>query len=153
MANPKQATQDAFPQVILCADAAETRRAAATLGEILRQPGKRVISLDGPLGVGKTEFVKGLAEALGCGGPVTSPTFSIAHEYPGREGALYHFDFYRLGNPDELETCGFFECVGQGTVVVEWGEKFRDFLPAGTLWIRMEILSDGMTRRIERAGS
>jgi tRNA threonylcarbamoyladenosine biosynthesis protein TsaE len=114
----------------------ETQKIAAEIA--MRCQSGAVIALTGDLGVGKTEFVKGLAAALGCDGPVTSPTFAIAHEYPGLHVPLYHFDFYRMEDESEFVTCGFEECVGEGVVVAEWAEKFKDRLPANTVWILIE---------------
>lgn len=98
-----------------------------------------VVALEGPLGAGKTEFVKGLAGALGCPDPVTSPTFAVAHEYPGGRLPVFHFDFYRLESEEEVVTCGFDDCVGNGVVVVEWASRFAGRLPAGTVWITIRI--------------
>lgn len=96
-----------------------------------------VLALRGELGAGKTEFVKGLAGAMGCRGPVTSPTFAIAHEYSGGRLPIFHFDFYRMEDEAEFETCGFEESLGNGIVVAEWADKFSHRLPPGTIWIEL----------------
>lgn len=121
----------------LCPEAASTRGLAVRLARGL--PGAVVVALDGPLGSGKTEFVKGLAEGLECTDIPTSPTFAVAHEYGGGRLPLFHFDFYRLENEAEVETSGFEECLGSGVVAVEWAEKFPAWLPSGTIRVRMEF--------------
>ncbi len=81
--------------------------------------GKEVICLKGPLGSGKTTFVRGIARGMGIteGHQVRSPTFTIVNEYPTKKGKLIHVDLYRVPDFD------WSEFVGEGVVVVEWGEK------------------------------
>jgi tRNA threonylcarbamoyladenosine biosynthesis protein TsaE len=94
------------------------------------------LALCGDLGAGKTHFVKGLAAGLGCPAPVTSPTFSILHEYAGGRLPVFHFDFYRLASPGEVLGVGWDEYLDAGgVVVVEWAEKFPLLLPAETRWL------------------
>jgi len=117
------------------------------LGATLR--GGEVLALDGELGAGKTQFVKGLAAGLGCPDDVTSPTFTLLHEY--REGRLplFHFDFYRLAKEDDVLEVGLDDYLGAGGVVaIEWAEKFPALLPAGARWFRFES-GDATTRIIE----
>ena len=88
-----------------------------------------VILLKGDLGAGKTEFVKGLAEGLAAAEPVTSPTFTLMNVYEGFL-TIYHFDLYRLEQPEELEGIGFDEFVGgNGVAVVEWPDRFPSEMP------------------------
>jgi tRNA threonylcarbamoyladenosine biosynthesis protein TsaE len=108
-----------------------TRALARTLAGRLR--GGEVIALDGPLGAGKTTFVRGLAEGLGVdAGEVSSPTFVLCHEYgadlPLR---LIHVDAYRLSDPEELETFGFDELLAapDAVTVVEWASRIEAALP------------------------
>ena len=89
-----------------------------------------VWALVGDLGAGKTHFVQGIAAGLDAPGPVTSPTFTLVHEYPGGRLPLYHFDFYRLRTADELLALGWEEYAdGDGLTVVEWADKFPELLP------------------------
>ncbi len=117
----------------------ETRRLGACLGERLA-PGD-VIALQGELGSGKTEFVHGLAQGLGVPSPapVASPSFALAHEYPGRL-ALAHLDLYRLENlsPEMLPDLEEY-LYGQGVAVVEWAERAETLLPPDHLEVRLAI--------------
>ena len=127
--------------VHFCGDAQDTRMLGWRLGEAAF-PGL-VVALDGPLGAGKTEFVKGLAEGLGCADAASSPTFAIAHQYPGGRFPLHHFDFYRIESEEELLTCGFEELSDDGVVAVEWAVRFSARLPRGAVWVRIEIPPSG----------
>ena len=110
-----------------------------------------VLALDGDLGAGKTHFVKGIAAGLGCDGDVTSPTFTLVHEYAGGRLPLFHFDFYRLESEDETLRIGLDDYLGAGGVlVIEWAGKFPALLPAGTRWFRLRA-GDGDVRVIEES--
>jgi len=99
-----------------------------------------VLALCGGLGAGKTHFAKGLADGLACVGNVTSPTFTLAHEYTGGRLPLFHLDFYRMDSEDEVLRIGWDEYLDvEGVVVVEWPDKFPHLLPAGTLWIDFKV--------------
>jgi tRNA threonylcarbamoyladenosine biosynthesis protein TsaE len=106
---------------------AETEEIARELTSVLR-PGD-VVALYGPLGAGKTAFVRGLALGLGCQRPVRSPTFSLINEYPG-DTPLYHIDFYRLENPAEINDLGWTDYLNSdGIVAIEWADRVKDQLP------------------------
>ena len=127
----------------------DTRSAAAALGEILRVEAKEgaVVALVGPLGAGKTEFVRGLAEGAGADPAlVTSPTFVIASEYPVRESTLRvaHVDCYRLESEAELEAAGFLDLlVPEVIVAVEWADRFAAALPADHLEVQIARMRGG----------
>lgn len=91
-------------------------------------PAPKLIVLRGELGAGKTTLVKGIAAALGAAdaSEVTSPTFTLVHEYAGTKVRLYHLDLYRLETERELMTLGLDEMADEpdALVLVEWGEKF-----------------------------
>ncbi len=108
-----------------------------------------VVALSGPLGAGKTHFVKGIATGLGYQpDDVTSPTFGIVQEHRGRRLTLYHFDAYRIKDPEELEEIGFHEYLEQDAVcILEWPERIPDLLPARTMRISIEIENEGAARR------
>lgn len=97
-----------------------------TVSELLRPP--KLILLRGDLGAGKTTLVKGIAEALGAADleTVTSPTFTLLHEYKGHKVRIFHLDLYRLETEAELEGIGLWEIADAGDVLilVEWGERF-----------------------------
>jgi len=106
-------------------DEKATGRLAARLAEAL--PPGAVIVLRGPLGAGKTAFVRHLARALGFSGRVTSPTYTLMHVYPTPEGPLLHADLYRLEDPGMAEELGLFEEAEDSRMVaVEWGRP-EDF--------------------------
>ncbi len=108
-----------------------------------------VLALSGELGAGKTHFVKGVAAALGTNAAVTSPTFTLIHEYPGGRLPVYHFDFYRLEDEDEALKIGLDEYLdGDGVCVIEWADKFPGLLPPHTRWFRFTHCPDG-ARAIE----
>jgi tRNA threonylcarbamoyladenosine biosynthesis protein TsaE len=126
---------------------ASTAEAMEALGEEAGKAARAgaVFALVGDLGAGKTHWTKGLARGLGHAGEVTSPTFSLAHEY--RDGRLpaFHFDFYRIATPDELLAMGWDEYLDQhGVVIAEWAGKFPELLPADSIWLEFRVLSDGI---------
>lgn len=101
-----------------------------------------VIAMSGDLGTGKTTLTKAIAEGLGVTELVTSPTFTIVHEYQGRL-PLYHFDVYRVHDPEELYELGYEEYFfGQGVSVVEWADLIPDLIPAQALTIAIEYSPD-----------
>jgi tRNA threonylcarbamoyladenosine biosynthesis protein TsaE len=100
-----------------------------TMTELLVAP--KLVVLRGELGIGKTLLVKGMAEALGANpDEVTSPTFTLVHEYRGRSTRLIHLDLYRLETERELEGIGLWEMVEapDALVMVEWGDKFASVM-------------------------
>jgi tRNA threonylcarbamoyladenosine biosynthesis protein TsaE len=120
---------------------AETFAFAEQIAATLR-PGD-VLALCGDLGAGKTHFVKGLAAGLGVASSVTSPTFTLIHEYPGGRLPLYHLDFYRLDTDDDALRIGFEEYLDAGGVLaIEWADKFPDLLPANTRWLDFRVEGD-----------
>jgi tRNA threonylcarbamoyladenosine biosynthesis protein TsaE len=112
-----------------------------------------VLGLVGGLGAGKTHFSKGLAAGLGFAGPVTSPTFSLVHEYRGGKLPVFHFDFYRLDSEAALLGIGWDEFLDQGGVVIaEWADLYPELLPAETRWLHFEIEADGSRKVTEAEG-
>jgi tRNA threonylcarbamoyladenosine biosynthesis protein TsaE len=121
--------------------------AALALADCIPESGL-ILALMGPLGAGKTVFVKGLAEGLGVDpARVTSPTFVIANEYPAPGRLLAHVDLYRIESARELEATGFLDYLEPGAVVaVEWADRFPDALPADRLELRL-LRQTGQTGR------
>ncbi|MFC7337408.1 tRNA (adenosine(37)-N6)-threonylcarbamoyltransferase complex ATPase subunit type 1 TsaE [Haloferula chungangensis] len=108
-----------------------------------------VLGLVGGLGAGKTHFSKGLASGLGFSGSVTSPTFSLVHEYRGGRLPVFHFDFYRLDSAEALLGIGWDEFLDDGGVVIaEWADLYPELMPEETRWLRFEVRPDG-SRGIE----
>jgi tRNA threonylcarbamoyladenosine biosynthesis protein TsaE len=104
--------------------------------------GGDILALSGDLGAGKTHFVKGLVAGLGSSMVVTSPTFTLIHEYRGGRLPLYHFDFYRLENEAAVDRLGLEEYFfARGISVVEWADRFPDVIPSGAEWICFEMRS------------
>ena len=89
-----------------------------------------VFTLNGDLGVGKTVFAQGFAEGLGITGAVNSPTFTILQVYEEGRLPLYHFDVYRIEDPEEMYEVGFDDYLyGQGVCLIEWAEMVAEMLP------------------------
>jgi tRNA threonylcarbamoyladenosine biosynthesis protein TsaE len=112
------------------------------LGERLARdlPTRQVVLLIGQLGAGKTTLAKGIVKGLGAASPddVSSPTFTLVHEY----GRVYHIDLYRLDEPREVATLGLEDLFDREAVVlIEWGERFPQFLPAERTEIRISAAS------------
>ncbi len=125
------------------ASEADTRAVAARLAATIA-PGA-VLLLSGDLGVGKTAFVRGLAEGLGLdGGEVTSPTFTLVHEYRGGRLPLIHVDLYRLDTADLDEIGLDADLAGRGAVAVEWPERLARVIRGA---LRVEIRDEGDDRR------
>ena len=128
----------------------QTREFGRNLATRLR-PGD-VVALSGPLGAGKTVFVRGVAEALGIDEPITSPTYTLISEYSGSL-PLYHMDLYRLATAEEFAWLGVEEMLyGNGVCLVEWSERAGDELPDHTIHVSIAI-EDGNRRRITIADS
>ena len=131
---------------------AETEGVAAALAATLR--GGECVALDGDLGAGKTQFVRGLVRGLG-GNPraVSSPTFVLLNVYDAGRLPVYHLDAYRVGGADDFEAIGFTELLGQGgVVVVEWAARVESLLPPGRTRVCIEALGEEL-RRIEIEGT
>ncbi|SRR6266487_1632016 len=139
---------------IISHSSAQTQRLGVRLGELLQ--GGELVLLDGSLGTGKTTFTQGLAQGLGIVETVNSPTFTLLKEYPGQPRpeiqpaapkrigpTLYHFDLYRLDNPEEILDLGFEDYFyGTGVCVVEWADKGDKLWPTEHIHIRMKMMSE-----------
>ncbi len=106
-----------------------------------------VVALTGDLGAGKTCLVKGIAAGLGVATPVTSPTFTLVHEYHG-DLPVHHVDLYRLESARDALAIGILDDFGgNGVCLVEWAEKIADLLPSDAWRLAIEVV-DEQTRRI-----
>lgn len=116
----------------------DTARIAAEFADTLK--GGEFIAMYGDLGAGKTAFTQGLAKALGIEQHVTSPTFTIVNEYEGRL-PLFHFDVYRIADPDEMYEIGYEDYLDRGGVcIVEWSELIEELFPDE--YIKITITKD-----------
>ena len=116
---------------------AETYQFGKELGE-KATPGQ-VYCLDGDLGTGKTVFAQGFAAGLGIDGPVNSPTFTILQVYENGRLPLYHFDVYRIADPEEMDEIGYEDCFyGEGVCLVEWSELIEELIPEDAIHITIE---------------
>jgi tRNA threonylcarbamoyladenosine biosynthesis protein TsaE len=108
-----------------------------------------VLALSGDLGSGKTQFVKGVVAGLGSDAAVTSPTFTLLHEYTGGRLPIYHFDFYRLEDRAAALRLGLDDYFfGDGVSLIEWADRFPDLIPPEADWIVFEMKSES-TRIID----
>lgn len=121
---------------VISNNAAQTERAGYNLGKSLKSGD--FIALFGEMGTGKTTFIKGLAEGLGIIDFVSSPTFSLVHEYNGNI-PLFHFDMYRINTWEDLNSTAYFDYLdSNGVIAVEWSENIENALPDNH--IRVEIV-------------
>lgn len=115
----------------------ETYALGKRLGE-QAEPGQ-VYALLGDLGVGKTIFTKGFAAGLGVNEAVSSPTFTIVQIYEEGRLPFYHFDVYRIGDPEEMEEIGYEDCFfGEGVCLVEWANLIEELMPDHTIRVSIE---------------
>ena len=118
----------------------ETIEFGKKIGALIR--GGDIIAYKGSMGAGKTTFTRGLCVGMGLPDEVTSPTFALVNEYRGRI-TLYHFDMYRIMGADDLETTGFYDYIGEDSVLaVEWSENIEDCLPEGTIFITLGHIAE-----------
>jgi tRNA threonylcarbamoyladenosine biosynthesis protein TsaE len=127
--------------------AEETIALGRTLTELLSPP--KLVLLRGDLGAGKTTLVKGIAAGFEAAEEedVTSPTFTLVHEYRGPQANLYHIDLYRVDTQRELETLGLDDLRdGNSVLLIEWGEKFPRFVRERDVEISLERESENARR-------
>ena len=127
--------------------AEETIALGRELAPLLAPP--KLVLLRGDLGAGKTTLVKGIAEGFQAAAEedVTSPTFTLVHEYRGPSATLYHIDLYRVDTPRELETLGLDDMMSENSVLlIEWGDKFPRFERERDVEIALERISENERR-------
>jgi len=138
--------------VLISNNPGETFRIGKILGRFLK--GGDCVALTGELGAGKTSLTQGIARGLGVSDryAVTSPTFTLINEYPGRDIPLFHLDVYRLTGPADLDETGYDEyLLGNGVLVIEWAEKILAAVPDDALFIVMSALDESV-RKMEFSG-
>ncbi|MGL5415291.1 MAG: tRNA (adenosine(37)-N6)-threonylcarbamoyltransferase complex ATPase subunit type 1 TsaE [Clostridium sp.] len=115
----------------------ETKSLGFNIGKILKP--SNIICLTGDLGTGKTHITKGIAEGLDIHEPITSPTFTIVNEYHNGRLPLYHFDVYRVNDPDEIYAIGFDDYIFSDAVsIIEWANYIEEILPKDYIHIFIE---------------
>ena len=124
----------------------ETFDLGCVLGSLLAMP--FCVGLRGPLGVGKTVMVKGIADGLGISDTVTSPTYTFCKEHGDGGRRLTHVDLYRIDNVDDLESIGWLDLVLQADIlVVEWAERAAEYLPRDRIEVEL-VLAGGDKRSV-----
>jgi tRNA threonylcarbamoyladenosine biosynthesis protein TsaE len=130
----------------------ETIALGGELAAMLAPP--KVVLLRGDLGAGKTTLVKGIAEAFSAASQedVTSPTFTLIHEYRGPQASLFHIDLYRIDTQRELDTLALDDLMSENSILlIEWGEKFPRFVRERDVEIGLERLSENERKVIVKA--
>jgi tRNA threonylcarbamoyladenosine biosynthesis protein TsaE len=136
-----------FSKEIITHSAEETIAFGRTLREFLTPP--KLVLLRGDLGAGKTTLAKGIASSFEAAGEedVTSPTFTLIHEYRGPRANLFHIDLYRIDTQRELDTLALDDLRDANSIqLIEWGEKFPRFVRERDLEIALERMSDNERR-------
>ena len=132
--------------MIITHSAEETRALGKRLAQLLRAGD--VVLLQGDLGAGKSELARGVARGLHISGPVPSPSFTILNAYDEGDIPLYHFDWYRIHDPDEIAQMGMEEQLGgDGIALIEWSEKALEWVPERALKVNIRA-EDEETREI-----
>lgn len=137
--------------IVDLATAADTDRLGRALAEAIgTRAGGAVIILAGELGAGKTALTRATIQALGHGGPVISPSYTLIEPYDLAGRRLYHLDLYRVADPEELEFLGIREiCIGSNLVFVEWADRGAGYLPAPDLAIALTYRGSGRSAHID----
>ncbi len=138
--------------IINLKDESETVALGAKIAGLLQ--GGEIIYLSGELGAGKTTFVRGLLNALGHSGKVKSPTYTLVEPYSVNDKSIYHFDLYRINDPEELEAMGIRDyCDGESICLFEWPEQGESVLPAADIVLSLSHSESGRDVKIEQKSS
>jgi len=132
-------------QTVFLADEAATEALGGALAEAVRSSGKgATVFLHGDLGMGKTTLSRGVMRGMGHRGAVKSPTYTIVEPYEHLEPMVYHFDLYRLGDPEELEYLGIRDYFGGASLcLIEWAERGTGILPVPDLQVELKPEGEG----------
>lgn len=123
----------------------ELRRRAEDINELINESGCHIVLFRGDMGAGKTTLIRELCAARGVSDIVTSPTFALINEYrDAQDGSIYHFDFYRINNLNEVLDLGYEEYFyGDGLCLVEWPEKIEELIPEDLIVATINIVQEG----------
>ncbi len=146
------------------ASASQMEAIGAALGEALLKSDQQhrgldrlgravVITLQGPLGAGKTTFARGVLRAFGVAGAVKSPTYTLVEPYETAHGSVAHFDFYRLAGVEEVEFLGMREYLDRGVCLFEWPERAPGALPPADLEVEIDYSGAGRELSIRAEGA
>jgi tRNA threonylcarbamoyladenosine biosynthesis protein TsaE len=114
----------------------ETINAGRNIGKFLNKGD--IVCITGDLGTGKTVLTNGIARSLGIEEHITSPTFTIVNEYEA-DISLYHFDVYRISDPEEMFEIGFEEYLHKGgIVIIEWADLIKEIIPEENIWVKIK---------------
>ena len=138
------------PCSLILQNEAETMELGAAIATLLPTGG--VVRLHGDLGTGKTTMVRGLLRSLGFEGTVKSPTYTLVEPYQVKGRDIYHFDLYRLGDPEELEYMGIRDYLRPDALcLIEWPEKGGGFIPEGDLNITLAYKNQARSAEIKHS--
>jgi len=127
-------------------DLATVESAGEQLGRDL--PPRSVVWLEGPLGAGKTTFVRAMVRGRGVGQSATSPTFGLVHHYEGPGGSVYHVDCYRMRHPDDAADLDWETLIGGDLLLIEWPERAGAWAPRPSRTVRIDHAGDD-TRTVD----
>lgn len=134
----------------------ENDQVTLTVGELIAEslPDKAIVFLNGPLGAGKTTMVRGILLASGHKGSTKSPTYTLVEPYQLAHKHFYHFDLYRLGDPEELEYIGIRDYLEETAVcLIEWPDKGGGFVPQPDLVLNLSYEGESRSIKIDPAQS
>jgi len=146
-------------QVVFLANAEATNVAGKILGQVIQEQNAFdnracVIFLNGILGAGKTSLCGGILANFGHSGPVKSPTYTLVEPYELASSTVYHFDLYRLGDPEELDYMGIRDYfVPKSLALIEWPERGQGFLPEADLIVSLSPSATGRNIQLEASSS
>lgn len=141
----------AISRTVQVADEAGTGAVARAVAALARP--RDVITLSGPLGAGKTSFARSFVAGAGGGGEVPSPTFTLVQMYETPHATIYHFDLYRLENPEDAFEIGIEDAFAEGISMIEWPDRLGRYLPRERLDVVLHPGAQDTERRIELSAS
>lgn len=134
-------------RTLILPDETHTLALGKALAQVLTQGG--TLYLEGDLGAGKTTLARGLIQSLGQTGPIKSPTYTLVEPYDLPRGLVFHFDLYRLADPEELELMGIRDYFSPGAIcLIEWPQRGAGLIPAPDLLLDLHKSGTGRQARL-----